>query len=389
MGSLFGGKTKVTQATDPIAQAAFDQYKNALGPIQNYLGGQIQNFMQQPTYGGQTYAGLDPMNQAYYDQAGSLANNVLGQVQNTMGGAANNYDATKDYGTRIAAFGNLLQNPNGGFNMGNALANSPMAQNMIDASSRDITRNLGTNLANLDRTAAGGGNTNSVRAGMMEGTLARGAMDRIADVGSQVRSGLFNQGVNQYNANIGQQANALNMLQGANTGALGNMMNSFNLGNSALGAMSGAGGMMQNYNQGALDDAAKQFYMAQDRPLELANNYMSLFSPYTGFSGGAGYSGAQQGPSGLDKMGQVANIVGTGMTLFCWVAREVYGQHNHSWLIFRHWMFAYSPGWFFKLYAKHGAGFAKFISNKPKAKRVVKHFMDRVVRKYGGLHGII
>lgn len=150
MGSLFGGKTKVTQATDPIAQAAFDQYKNALGPIQNYLGGQIQNFMQQPTYGGQTYAGLDPMNQAYYDQAGSLANNVLGQVQNTMGGAANNYDATKDYGTRIAAFGNLLQNPNGGFNMGNALANSPMAQNMIDASSRDITRNLGTNLANLD-----------------------------------------------------------------------------------------------------------------------------------------------------------------------------------------------------------------------------------------------
>jgi hypothetical protein len=387
MGSFFQGKTKVTQAVDPLQQQGLDAYMNALNPISSYLGGQVDNFMRQPTYTGQTYADLDPLQQQYYNQAGNFAGNQMGSANALGAGAMNNYNATADYGTRISAFGDLLKNPNGGFNMGAALANSPMAQNIIDASSRDITRNLGSNLAQLDRTAVGGGNTNSIRAGMMEGTMAGLAGDRIADVGAQVRQDMFNQGVGQYNNNIGQQANALGMLQGANSSAAGNMLNGFNLGNSALGTMSGAGNFMNQYNQGAMDDAAKQFYLAQDRPLELANNYMSLFNPLASFDGGAGYSGAQTGPSGASMMGDAFNMIGTGMTLFCWVAREVYGQHNHSWLIFRHWMFAHSPRWFFKLYATYGASFAQFIADKPKAKRLVKHFMDRVVRKYGGVHG--
>jgi hypothetical protein len=387
MGSFFQGKTKVTQAVDPLQQQGLDAYMNALNPISSYLGGQVDNFMRQPTYTGQTYADLDPLQQQYYNQAGNFAGNQMGSANALGAGAMNNYNATADYGTRISAFGDLLKNPNGGFNMGAALANSPMAQNIIDASSRDITRNLGSNLAQLDRTAVGGGNTNSIRAGMMEGTMAGLAGDRIADVGAQVRQDMFNQGVGQYNNNIGQQANALGMLQGANSSAAGNMLNGFNLGNSALGTMSGAGNFMNQYNQGAMDDAAKQFYLAQDRPLELANNYMSLFNPLASFNGGTGYSGAQTGPSGASMMGDAFNMIGTGMTLFCWVAREVYGQHNHSWLIFRHWMFAHSPRWFFKLYATYGASFAQFIADKPKAKRLVKHFMDRVVRKYGGVHG--
>jgi hypothetical protein len=311
----------------------------------------------------------------------------MGNANALGAGAANNYNATSGYGNQIANFTNMLSNPNGAFGMGNSLANSPMAQSIIDASSRDITRNLGSNLAQLDRTAAGGGNTNSIRAGMMEGTMTGLAGDRIADIGAQVRQNMFNQGLGQYNTNIGQQANALGMLQGANASAAGNMLNGFNLGNSALGMMSGAGNFMNQYNQGAMDDAANQFYLGQDRPFQLASNYMGLFNPLSGFNGGAGGSSSKTGPSGADKIGTVANIIGTGMSLFCWVAREVYGPHNHSWLIFRHWMFAHSPRWFFKLYATYGASFAQFISDKPKAKRIVKHFMDRVVRKYGGAHG--
>lgn len=387
MGSFFQGKTKVTQAVDPLQQKGFDAYMNALNPISSYLGGQIGNMMANPTYGGQTYAGLDPLQQQYYNQAGNFAGNQMGNANALGTGAANNYNATSGYGNQIANFTNMLSNPNGAFGMGNSLANSPMAQNIIDASSRDITRNLGSNLAQLDRTAVGGGNTNSIRAGMMEGTMTGLAGDRIADIGAQVRQDMFNQGVGQYNTNIGQQANALGMLQGANASAAGNMLNGFNLGNSALGMMSGAGNFMNQYNQGAMDDAANQYYMAQDRPFQLASNYMGLFNPLASFNGSAGYSGAQTGPSGADKIGTVANILGTGMSLFCWVAREVYGQHNHSWLIFRHWMFAHSPRWFFKLYVSYGASFARFIADKPKAKRLVKHFMDRVVRKYGGVHG--
>ncbi len=365
MGSFFKGKTKVTQSIDPLQQQGFDAYMNALNPISNYLGGQIGGMMANPTYGGQTYAGLDPMQQQYYNQAGNFAGNQMGNA-NALGTGAST---------------------NGAFGMGNSLANSPMAQSIIDASSRDIKRNLGSNLAQLDRTAVGGGNTNSIRAGMMEGTRAGLADDTLARISADVRQNMFNQGVGQYNTNIGQQANALGMLQGANASAAGNMLNGFNLGNSALGMMSGAGNFMNQYNQGAMDNAAEQFYLGQDRPFQLAGNYMNLFSPLSSFNGGAGGSSSQTGPSGADKIGDVANIIGTGMTLFCWVAREVYGQHNHSWLIFRHWMFAHSPRWFFKLYATYGASFAQFIADKPNAKRLVKHFMDRVVRKYGGVHG--
>lgn len=60
----------------------------------------------------------------------------------------------------------------------------------------------------------------------------------------------------------------------------------------------------------------------------------------------------------------------------CWVAREVYGEHNPTWLIFREWLTKDAPKWFHDLYCKYGERFAKFISNKPKLKQLVKAWMD-------------
>lgn len=60
----------------------------------------------------------------------------------------------------------------------------------------------------------------------------------------------------------------------------------------------------------------------------------------------------------------------------CWVAREVYGEHNPTWMIFREWLIEDAPRWFHDLYCKYGERFAKFISNKPKLKRLVKAWMD-------------
>ena len=68
-----------------------------------------------------------------------------------------------------------------------------------------------------------------------------------------------------------------------------------------------------------------------------------------------------------------------GATLFsglCWVAREVYGPTNPSWLQFREWMFTESPNWFFKLYAEYGERFANWISNKPRLKSIIRKWMD-------------
>ncbi len=63
----------------------------------------------------------------------------------------------------------------------------------------------------------------------------------------------------------------------------------------------------------------------------------------------------------------------------CWVAREVYGEDRAEWMVFRHWLFTEAPEWFRDLYLEEGERFAKFISDKPWLKAIVKKAMDIVV----------
>jgi hypothetical protein len=60
----------------------------------------------------------------------------------------------------------------------------------------------------------------------------------------------------------------------------------------------------------------------------------------------------------------------------CWVAREVYGEDNPKWVLFREWLFSKAPAWFRNLYIKYGERFAEFISNKPKLKSLIRRWMD-------------
>ena len=82
----------------------------------------------------------------------------------------------------------------------------------------------------------------------------------------------------------------------------------------------------------------------------------------------------------------IGNLIGTlgaaAITKWCYVAREVYGPHNTDWVRFRIWIMNDAPKWFKWMYGEYGELVAKFISNKPKVKSVVKYFMDKVVRKY-------
>ena len=65
----------------------------------------------------------------------------------------------------------------------------------------------------------------------------------------------------------------------------------------------------------------------------------------------------------------------------CWVAREVYGETNPQWLLFRAYLFSDAPSWFRKLYLKFGERFAEFISTKPRLKSVIKKWMDTKIKK--------
>jgi hypothetical protein len=90
----------------------------------------------------------------------------------------------------------------------------------------------------------------------------------------------------------------------------------------------------------------------------------------------AGAQGAIMG--GL--MQGLGTLGGSAITKFCWVAREVYGDHNPKWLAFREWMYTKAPNWFVKLYSKYGERFADWISDKPRIKNLIRKWMDSRIK---------
>ena len=68
--------------------------------------------------------------------------------------------------------------------------------------------------------------------------------------------------------------------------------------------------------------------------------------------------------------------LGGGFAAKCWVAREVYGESNPKWMLFREWLNNHAPKWFDSLYIKHGEKFAAWIANKPFLKSIIRKWMD-------------
>ncbi len=85
-------------------------------------------------------------------------------------------------------------------------------------------------------------------------------------------------------------------------------------------------------------------------------------------------------PNLVQGAGQIAGGLGGLLAAFCWVAREVYGEHNPRWQLFRIWLFNKAPVWLFKLYMKYGERFARWLRGKPRCKRVVRWAMDKVIK---------
>jgi hypothetical protein len=97
----------------------------------------------------------------------------------------------------------------------------------------------------------------------------------------------------------------------------------------------------------------------------------------------AGYAGATNQGRGAMIGGIIGGLgaLGGGALAGCWVAREVFGNENPMWLLFRQWLFENSPDWFFNLYIKHGEKFAQFISDKPLIKRAIRKWMTGIVER--------
>jgi len=93
--------------------------------------------------------------------------------------------------------------------------------------------------------------------------------------------------------------------------------------------------------------------------------------------GGLGIAGLGALSSGP---GVASNVAGLG-SLFCWVAREIYGDENVRWVLFRDWMLNNSPRWFRKLYMNYGPAFAKWLRNKPRVKNAIRKMMDAAIQR--------
>jgi hypothetical protein len=125
-------------------------------------------------------------------------------------------------------------------------------------------------------------------------------------------------------------------------------------GNSAVGLSSAP--QLYNMAQGA------QFMADQTAG---ANNFMANM-----------YASEQQASAGI-----ISGLAqGVGSAIGCWVAREIYGETNPQWLLFREYLFTDAPSWFRKLYLKFGERFAEFIANKPRLKSIIKKWMDSKIK---------
>ena len=90
--------------------------------------------------------------------------------------------------------------------------------------------------------------------------------------------------------------------------------------------------------------------------------------------GGAEAGSACGGLAPLFQIGPIGGLFGV-----CWVAREVYGESNIKWKLFRSWLLNQAPKWFLKLYINHGESAAKFLKNKTTLKNTIKIGMDYIL----------
>ena len=99
----------------------------------------------------------------------------------------------------------------------------------------------------------------------------------------------------------------------------------------------------------------------------------------------AGMQAQADAASSAGTMGAIGSAVGGiaqgyGTFAACWVAREVYGIENPKWLEFREWMLNDAPSWLRNLYLKYGERIAKFISNKPRVKSIIRKWMNTKIK---------
>ena len=157
-----------------------------------------------------------------------------------------------------------------------------------------------------------------------------------------------------------------------------------------LQTVAAQGGAMAGLQQGAAPFAPPQIA----RGIGLDQNAAALGSQFAGnvFGTQAGMWGIErQQPSKAERVvSSISSLAGSAsgamegkaamMAAGCHVAREVYGNENPKWVEFFVWKETKGPRWFRSLYNKYSEQWAKFISNKPRIKGIIRNWMDSKIK---------
>jgi hypothetical protein len=156
-----------------------------------------------------------------------------------------------------------------------------------------------------------------------------------------------------------------------------------------LQTVAAQGGALSGLQQGAVPFAPPQIA----RGIGLDPNAAALGSQFAGnvFGTQAGMWGIErQQPSKAERVVSSISSLASGaggamkgaaaMSAACHVAREVYGNENPKWVEFFVWKETKGPRWFKALYNEYSEQWAKFISNKPRIKGIIRNWMDSKIK---------
>jgi hypothetical protein len=293
------------------------------------------------------------------DRAAEIARvrSELNQTEKTLGGTKGLFDLLEDQSTRAGA----LQREQLGLQRADDVsALQEFAPQVVEAY-RDADP-YSTEIAESMSRKAMGQLTPEEQRGIdqraRQGSLARG---RIGDQSSLAAEAL---GRSDYTAQFAQPAFAMNRQLAGDVGMtiLGRPSSAIGLGGQMLGqAQQGAAGPMGPQ----LFDPNVGINMA----MQEQSNQVSLL----------GAQAQANAARSAGKSSMMGSVLGAAIGL-CWVAREVYGIENPQWLEFREWMLNDAPSWLRNLYIKYGEQTAKFISNKPRVKSIIRKWMNTKIK---------
>jgi hypothetical protein len=278
MGSLFTGSSKsVTDAKPWAPQGAALQ--GAFNSAQDNYNAKKDT----PWYQGDLYATLDPTTKAALQQMQGFQTGQGATNANTVTSAG---QSLVNPGAYTGAIGNYGAAASADPTQGNIAAarqyaDNPAINGMVDAASRDVSRNLYEGaLPGIDRAASGSGNLNSTRAGVQAGIAQRGAQDQIGDISANIRGAAYDKGLGLAEGARSTNLSALGQTAGLYGGALGQGLGAIGQGNAlSLGNLDSsikAGQIGQADRQGVDNAGLKAWTGNDNRANDLLQQYYSI-----------------------------------------------------------------------------------------------------------------